>query len=415
MPKQVRHDLLTLPRNTKLYRSDLSMRKYNFDEIIDRSGTNSIKYDALSHFFGTNDVLPVWVADTDFRTPDFIIEAIRNRMEHEILAYTFRGDSFHNSITGWLLRRYNWEINKKMISFSPGVVSAITVAILVFTRPGDKVIVQPPVYFPFFSCISGTNRQIVENPLKLVQNRYYFDLEDLKRKIDRDTKMLILCSPHNPGGMVWKRDELEELEEICAFYNLMVVSDEIHSDLLFSGQTHTPWAKISERSSQNCMVCMAPSKTFNVAGLSTSFAVIPNLVFKKLFDKMMETLHIQTGNIPGAVALEAAYTYGEEWLSQLMEYVEGNFQFLERFFADHLPEVKVMRPEATFLVWLDFSEYGMNDNQLSRFLIEKAKVGLNNGARFGTGGEGFQRINIGCPRSVLEESLSRIYKAFNNV
>jgi cysteine-S-conjugate beta-lyase len=391
------------------------MKNYNFDEIIDRSSTNSIKYDALSHFFGTDDVLPVWVADTDFRTPDFIMEAIRKRMEHEILGYTFRGDSFHNSITGWLQKRYNWETSKKMISFSPGVVSAITVAVMVFTQPGDKVIVQPPVYFPFFDCISGTNRQIVENPLKLVNDRYYFDLDDLKRKIDGNTRMLILCSPHNPGGMVWKKEELEELEELCSFYNLMVVSDEIHSDLLFSGHTHTPWAQISERSKQNCMVCMAPSKTFNVAGLSTSFAVIPNPVFKKSFDKMMETLHIQTGNIPGAIALEAAYNHGEQWLDQLMRYVEGNYQFLEQFFAAHLPAVKVIRPEATFLVWLDFREYMMSDNQLSRFLIDKAKVGLNNGARFGTGGEGFQRINIGCPRSVLEEALSRICRAFNNV
>jgi cysteine-S-conjugate beta-lyase len=387
------------------------MKKYNFDEIINRHGTSCIKYDAIPHFFGSEDVLPVWVADTDFRTPDFIMKAIRKRLKHEILGYTFRGDSFHNAIIQWAKRRYNWEISKKWISFSPGVVSALTVSILAFTQPGDKILVQPPVYFPFFECVSGTNRQIVENPLILVNNRYHFDLEDLERKIDGNTRMLLLCSPHNPGGMVWKREELEAVEAICAPKNVLVVSDEIHADLLFSGQKHTPWAMVSENSSQNGIVCMAPSKTFNIAGLSTSFTVIPNPALKKTFDRYMETLHIHTGNIPGAVALEAAYNYGEDWLRQLMEYVEENYRFLESFFTAYLPKVKVMKPEATFLVWLDFREYGMNDFQLSQFLVNEAKVGLNNGARFGTGGEGFQRINIGCTRSVLKQALERIYQA----
>jgi cysteine-S-conjugate beta-lyase len=385
------------------------MKIYDFDEIVDRSGTDCIKYDALPKFFGAGNILPVWVADTDFRTPDFIMEAIRKRMEHEVLGYTFRGNLFYDSIVHWVKQRHNWNIQKEWISFSPGVVSALTVAVMAFTKPGDKVVVQPPVYFPFFECIKGIDRAIVENPLKLVQGRYHFDLEDLDKKTDGDTRILMLCNPHNPGGMVWKREELEAIAGICTRKNILVVSDEIHADLLFSGQKHTPWAMVSEQAQLNCIVCMAPSKTFNIAGLSTSFAVIPNPELRKSFNKLMQTLHIDMGNIPGTVALEAAYTKGEEWLKQMMEYVEGNYIFLEDFFTTHLPKVKVMKPEATFL------EYGMDDIQLSKWLIGKAKVGLNNGARFGTGGDGFQRINIGCPRSVLKEALERIYNVFTIV
>ena len=228
------------------------------------------------------------------------------------------------------------------------------------------------------------------------------------------TKMFLLCNPHNPGGMVWKPEELKSLADFCTLNNIMVVSDEIHSDLLFPGQRHTPWPLVTEQSGLNSMVCMAPSKTFNVAGLSTSFTVIPDSRLKKVFDSLMNTLHINTGNIPGKVALEAAFTFGEAWLDQLMVYVEGNYRFLEDFLAARLPQVSVMKPEATFLVWLDFRAYGMNDRELSRFLVEKAGVGLNNGARFGTGGDGFQRLNIACPRSVLQEGLERISAAFSN-
>jgi cysteine-S-conjugate beta-lyase len=391
------------------------MKQYNFDEIVDRSKTDCIKYDALERFFGANDILPLWVADTDFRTPDFIMEAIRERMEHEVLGYTFRGEAFTDAIINWVKRRHDWDIRENWISFSPGVVSALTVAVMTLTEPGDKIIVQPPVYFPFFETITGTGRRLVENPLKLVNGRYYFDLEDLEQKSDIDTRMLLLCNPHNPGGMVWKKEELSALEAVCRKKNIIVVSDEIHSDLLFRGETHIPWGKVSAESEQNSIVCMAPSKTFNVAGLSTSFVVIPNPRQKKLFDKLMNTLHIHMGNIPGKIALEAAYTKGDDWLRQLMEYVEGNFRFLENYMSKHCPKIKIMRPEATFLVWLDFREYGMNDKKLSNFLVEKARVGLNNGARFGTGGEGFQRINIGCPRSVLKEALERMYAAFNQL
>lgn len=389
------------------------MKKYNFDEIVDRTGTDCIKYDALPQIFGSADVLPLWVADTDFRTPDFIMEAIRKRMEHEILGYTFRGDAFYDSIMKWLRNRHGWDIEREWIIFSPGVVSALTAAVQSLTVRGEKVVVQPPVYFPFYETVRGSGRRMVENPLRLSGNRYSFDIEDLESKLDPGTRMLLLCNPHNPGGMVWKQHELEALETICLKHSLIVVSDEIHSDLLFSGNRHIPWGMLSAESRMNSIVCMAPSKTFNVAGLATSFAIIPNPEMRKKIEKLMGTLHIQTGNIAGKVALEAAYTSGEDWLRQLMEYVEGNYRYLEEFFDTHLPKVKVMRPEATYLVWLDFREYGMKDKQLTRFLVEKGRVGLNNGARFGTGGDGMQRINIGCPRSVLAEGLNRIKAAFD--
>jgi cysteine-S-conjugate beta-lyase len=389
--------------------------KYNFDEIIDRKGTDCIKYDALSMFFGADDILPVWVADMDFRTPDFIMDAIRSRMEHEVLGYTLRGETFSHSIINWVKQRHNWEVPKEWISFSPGVVAALTASVLAFTEPGDKVIVQTPVYFPFFESVRGVKRRLIENPLKLENGRYYFDLEDLEAKIDEKTKMLILCNPHNPGGMVWRHDELKALSEICIRHNILVVSDEIHSDLIFKGNTHIPYPTLSEEAAQNSIVCMAPSKTFNVAGLSTSFVVIPNPELLKTYEKLMRTLHIHMGNIPGTVALEAAYTQGQNWLSEMMEYVESNYEYLSDFMGKYLPRVKVMKPEATYLVWLDFTAYGMNDKQLNKFLVENAKVGLNNGGRFGRNGDGFMRINIGCPRSIVVEALNRIYEAFRNL
>ncbi len=388
-------------------------RKYDFDEVIDRRGTDCIKHDLLGPFFGSKDVLPVWVADMDFRVPDFIMDAIRKRLKHEVLGYTYRSEGFFQSVVDWVKRRHNWTIDREWVTFSPGVVSAITASVLANTEPGDKVIVQPPVYFPFFESVRGVKRRLVENPLKLENGRYFFDLDDLESKIDSKARMMLLCSPHNPGGMVWKRQELEALSKICDKHGIMMVSDEIHADLLFEGQVHTPYAMVSESAAQNSIVCMAPSKTFNVAGLSSSVVIIPNPEIRKKFDKLMQTLHISMGNIPGTVALEAAYTHGDEWLSQMMKYVQGNYDFLEDYFAKNLPLVNVMKPEATFLVWLDFRAYGMKDKQLNKFIVEHARTGLNNGGRFGTGGDGFMRINIGCPRSILAEALDRLREAFS--
>ncbi|MDP3431352.1 MAG: PatB family C-S lyase [Bacteroidota bacterium] len=388
------------------------MKKYNFDELIDRTNTNSIKYDARKMFFGNEDVLPLWVADMDFRTPDFIVDAIKKRAEHEVFGYTFRGESYNHSIVNWLKRRHNWEIKPEWISFSPGVVAGLTMAIEAFSKPGDGVIVQPPVYFPFFDSVKGTGREMIENPLRIENGRYYFDLEDLKSKITPETKLLLLCNPQNPGGMVWTEKELTDLAQICLENKILIISDEIHSDLIFDGYKHTPLAGISEEFAQNCVICMAPSKTFNTAGLTTSFLVIPNKRHFVAYERVMRLPHLHMGNIFGTAALEAAYTHGEEWLAQLLKYLQENYSFLEQFFNENLPEVKVMRPEATYLIWIDFSAYGLTDETINKKLIDGG-VGLNRGVQFGKQGSGFMRINIGCPRSVLEEALMRIKTSFS--
>ncbi len=390
-------------------------KKYNFDEIIPREGTNCIKYDAREWIFKTNDVLPLWVADTDFRTPDFIVEAIKNRAGHEIFGYTFKPESYFNAVIGWMKRRHNWSIEKEWISSSPGVVAGLTVAIETFSKPGDGVIVQPPVYFPFFDCVKGTKRKLIENPLKIVNDRYTFDFDDLKSKIDKKTKLLLLCNPQNPGGTVWNQNELQELAAICIENNIMVISDEIHSDLIFKGNRHIPFATLSEEAAKNSVVCMAPSKTFNVAGLASSLIIIPDKAKMARYERALGVGHLGMGNIFGSVALEAAYAKGDEWLEQLLDYLWENYLFLETFIKEKLPKIKVMKPEATYLIWLDFREYGMNDDELMKFTLEEAKVGLNNGGRFGAGGDGWLRLNIGCPRSVLEEGLERLKSAFNQI
>ncbi len=383
------------------------MKAYNFDEIIDRQNTNCIKYDTRGQFFGKQDVLPLWVADMDFRTPDFIAEAIQQRAQHEIYGYTFRPDSYNQAIVHWLKTRHNWEIRNEWVHFSPGVVPALALSVRCFTEPGDSIIVQPPVYFPFFSAVKDNGRELIENPLRFQDGRYFMDFDDLKKKIQADTKMLLLSNPHNPGGMAWTKDELQQLGEICAENNILVVSDEIHSDLTFSSYRHTPFASVSEESAMNSITCMSPSKTFNVAGLSTSFLVMPN---KRIFDKydnLMKATHLYGGNIFGAVALEAAYTQGAEWLDQMMAYVEENYTFMEQFFKENIPQIVPMKPEATYLAWLDFSAFGIKDAEINERLIN-AGVGLNRGIQFGRQGKGFMRLNLACPRSVLAEALKRM-------
>lgn len=391
------------------------MSKYNFDEIIPREGTNSLKYDARKQVFNSSDILPLWVADTDFKTPDFIVNAIKKRAEHEIFGYTFKPDSYYRSIIGWMQRRHNWSIKKEWISFSPGVVAGLTCAIKAFSNPGDGVVVQPPVYSPFFSCVEGTGREIVRNPLIIKNNRYTFDFHNLKSQINKKTRLLLLCNPHNPGGMVWKNEELEELGSICNKNNILIISDEIHSDLIFKGNRHIPITMVSEETAKNSIILSAPSKTFNIAGLTTSVVIIPDKKKFEQFEKILNLAHLGMGNIFGAVALEAAYSYGDEWLNQLLDYLWNNYLYLKKFFNNNLPGVKVMNPEATYLVWLDFREYGMDDKELTKLIVDKAKVGLNNGAGFGIEGNGWMRLNIGCPRSVLAEGLNRLNNAFSGI
>jgi cysteine-S-conjugate beta-lyase len=389
------------------------MKTYNFDEIINRENTQCEKYDSRERIFGNKDVIPLWVADTDFRTPDFIVDAIRKRADHEIYGYPIKPDSYYLSIQNWLLSQHGWHIEKEWINYCPNVVIGLASLVLSLTEPGDKIVVQTPVYFPFFHVVKGNHRELVENPLQEKDGRYYFNLDDLRSKVDARTKMLILCSPHNPGGMVWTKDELTSLGEFCLEHNIIVVSDEIHSDLVYSGHKHIPFASISDAIAKNCITTMAASKTFNVAGLSSAYLIIENDEFRRKYNRFMYATHISSGNFFGLVATEAAYTHGHNWLQQLLDYLEENYRLVESFFSERLPHIKPMKPEGTYLVWIDFRATGI-DNELLFRKITDAGVGLSPGNLFGKNGEGFMRLNMGCPRSVLFEALLRIEKAFEH-
>jgi cystathionine beta-lyase len=390
--------------------------KYNFDEIVNRENTASYKYDFRKNNFGTEYVLPMWVADMDLRTPPFILEAIKKRLKHEILGYTFRPDTFFNSIVYWMKKRHGWDIQKEWICFSPGIVTALNIAVLTFSKPGDKIIVQPPVYHPFFSAIKNHNRQLVTNPLKLINGRYSMDFDNLRVKIEPKVKMLILCNPHNPTGNAWKKEELAKLTDICIKHNIIILSDEIHSDLVYKGHLHSPTATLSPEASRNVITCMSPSKTFNLAGLSTSVVIISNENLRKKFNALIEKLHIGSGNIMGMVALEASYTSrGSEWLDRLINYLQNNVDLLINYLKQNTPKIKAIRPEATFLAWLDFRELQMNREQLKRFIITEAKLGLSDGPIFGEEGAGFQRMNIACPKKILLRALESLERAINNL
>lgn len=387
--------------------------RFDFNEIVDRENTNCFQYDLREKYFGTNDVIPMWVADMDFKTPPFVRDAIQKRLEHEILGYTFRSDSFYNSIIKWLKIRHGWKIKKDWIEFSPGIVPALNMAVLAFTNPGDKIIVQPPVYFPFFSAIEKNKRILVNNPLQLKNGRYYMDYKDLRSKTDKKVKMIILCSPHNPTGNVWTKEELTELAEICLKKNILILSDEIHSDLIYNGHKHIPTASLSKEIAKNTITCIAPSKTFNLAGLSTSVVISSNNKLVQSFSKILDQIHVGNGNIFGNIATEAAYSYGHDWLKNLMAYVHTNLNFVINYLSDNIPMIKPVVPEATYLVWLDCRKLGLNKEQLKIFLIEKAKLGLSDGPIFGKEGIGFQRMNIACPKEKIRLALTRLNKAIN--
>ncbi len=385
--------------------------EYNFDKQINREKTACYKYDLRNDVFGKSNVIPMWVADMDFETPSFIIDALRKRLNHKILGYTFRTDSFFGSITNWLRRKHCWDVEKEWISFSPGIVPALNLAVMAFTEPGDKIIVQKPVYFPFFPAVESHNRILVNNPLSFKGDRYKIDFEDLLKKIDKGVKMIIFCSPHNPTGNVWKREDLEKLAKICLEHEILILSDEVHSDLIFKGNRHIPLASIGYDVSDITITCVAPSKTFNMAGLSTSAVIISNRRLKEKYDKILEDIHVGGGNIFGFIALEAAYNKGDKWLEALMEYLEENLNYLVRYLAENIPLIKPIIPQATYLVWLDCRELGLDEYELRKFMIHEAGLGLSDGLIFGSEGRGFQRMNIGCPRVVLTDALCRLKNA----
>ena len=391
-------------------------KQYSFDEVIDRSGTQSIKWDLYE-----KDTLPLWVADMDFRSPKPIIDAIVERATHGIFGYAYYPSSYYDVLIKWFKRNYKWEIKKEWLVFTPGVLFAINLAIKSFSNPGDKVILQNPVYYPFYGTITTNGRQVLLNPLKLVNGRYQMDFDNLE-EITKDSraKLLLLCNPHNPVGRLWNKGELTNLGDICIKNDIIIIADEIHCDLVYPGHKHTNFASISTNFAQKSITCTSASKTFNLPGLQLSNIIIPNQKIRQTFNNSLESVFIpeELGYIPNIlsiVALQAAFEKCDDWLESLILYLKDNLEFLKSFIEENLPQIKIIEPEGTYLVWLDFRDLNMEDLQLEHFLLKRAKVVLDGGYKFGQGGEGFQRINIACPRSILEEALNRIYVALKEL
>nr|WP_315007527.1 MalY/PatB family protein [uncultured Capnocytophaga sp.] len=386
--------------------------KYNFDEVIDRRGSDSLKLEALLPRWGREDLIPMWVADMDFRTPPFIIDSVKKRIECEIFGYTEKPNTWYQSIINWQKKRHQLAITKEMISFIPGVVPAIVMAIEAFTKVGEQVLIQPPVYYPFAAAIRNTGRKVITNPLLLGNLQYYIDFDDFEKKV-KTCKLFILCNPHNPGGRVWSKEELEKLAAICLKYQVLMISDEIHADLTLPSYKHISLASLSEEIAMNTVTFSSASKTFNMAGLASAYAIIPNpQVRQKFLDKTVGYM-LTDGNIFAFQTTVAAYEQGEEWLNQLLAYVQGNIDFLIQYIDQYLPKVKYLVPQASYLVFLDFRALGLSQKELVSFCTNKAHLALVDGSVFGEEGKGFMRINLASPRSIIEKALEQLKEAFS--
>lgn len=383
------------------------MSSYDFDTIINRKGTDCIKWDDND----SEEILPLWVADMDFAAAPQIQKAMAERLAHPVYGYTFPGDDLLSSITSWVGRRYHWDIKKDWVVFSPGVVPALSMSVLAFTNPGDRVLLMSPVYRPFYSSIEENGRVIINHQLAKDENGYYtIDFEKLEAQIDSRTKALMMCNPHNPAGRVWKREELLKLADIAKRHDLLVISDEIHADFIYSGHEHISIASLSEDMESRTITAYAPSKTFNLAGLSQSYVVIPNPRLRAGYMALYDALDLGN-NIFGMTALTAAYNEGEDWLEELLAYLEANRDFAVDYIKKYIPQIHVCPPEGTYLMWLDCKNLGLENEALTEFFKKEAKVRLNPGFRFGSQASSFVRLNIGCPRALLEEGLSRIRTA----
>ena len=398
--------------------------RHDFRQEIDRRGTHSIKWEFMQDeedplrlkptdaFFGENRILPLWVADMDFASPRPVVEALIERATHGIYGYTGKTDSYCEAVVNWMRKRHGWEIAPEWICTTPGVVPALNMLVRAFVAPGERVLIQPPVYYPFFGAIENNGAEMVVNPLVYENGRYRMDFGDLEEKArDPRVRLAILCSPHNPVGRVWTADELTRFGEICLKNDVLIVSDEIHGDLIYRGNKFVPLASLGEAFAQNAITCTAPSKTFNLAGLHTSNIIISNPELRGRFEKTLQSNGLFGINAFGVVAVEAAYNHGEEWLAQALDYLEGNLRYLEDYVSGRIPQVTVIRPEGTYLVWIDCRRLGLDKDGLKRLMLKEARVYLDEGFLFGPEGEGFERINIACPRSILVEALERIGNA----
>ena len=390
----------------------------DFDISYDRSGSASEKWNkkALKKHFGNENVLPFWVADMEFQAPPQVINSLIQRAQNGIFGYEYKLDSLYKAITKWYATRHHWMLDRTHIRFSRGILNAISILINLHTEEGDGIIIQPPVFFEFRLLIKDNNRKVVRNPLKLVDEHYQIDFDDLEKKASESrTKILIICNPHNPVGRVWQKKELERIGEICLKHNVLVISDEIHGDIVFEGYKYTPFASLSNQLAQNSFTCLSPAKTFNIAAVTDGLVIIPSDFYRNMYNEYTRRMLINKTNAFSVAAMESGYTHAGVWLDELLIYLQNNLFFLREYLRENIPEIRVIEPEGTFLVWLDFRALGFEVKELENFIKEQAQIALNSGYWFGRQGAGFARMTFACPRKMLEKGLLQLEQAVNKL
>ncbi|PWI54172.1 MalY/PatB family protein [Sulfoacidibacillus thermotolerans] len=387
----------------------------NFDEIVERIHTGSLKWDGLEALFGEKNLLPLWVADMDFRAPEEVISALHTRVEHGVFGYQAPQEELDQAIIDWWNTRHHFAIERDWLVHCPGVVPSLSLSVQTFTDPNDSIVIQPPVYPPFFKVIKENGRLAVNNPLQLIEGQYKMDFDHLAQQFEKGAKMLILCNPHNPVGRVFNREELDTLGKLCEHYGVTVLSDEIHGDLVYPPHVHTPFASVREEFLSFSITFAAPSKTFNIAGLHASYAIIPNPTLRKTFIKALDRLGLRMQNVLSSAAMQAAYRFGAPWLNELLVYLQDNLIFLQHELQSRLPEITMQIPQGTYLAWLDCRKLGLSTDELSTFMVRQAGLALNSGAAFGIEGEGFMRLNIACPRSTLQRAIDQLEHAVKQI
>lgn len=390
--------------------------KYDFSTIIDRANTSAIKLDRLNSLFGNAQALPMWVADMDFATPPFIINRLIQRLNHPILGYTYADDAYNNAIVQWQYNQHGWEIQPSWLAFTPGIVAGLNHAVQAFTQPGEKVLVQTPVYHPFFYAINNNGRELIKSPLTYIDNSYHIDFQSLEEKMKGGVKLFILCNPHNPVGRVWTKDELAKMAEICLKYDVTVISDEIHADLIFKPHKHVPFASLSPQIAEKTITFNSASKTFNIAGLTSAYAILSNPDMLETYNRQVELNGTGHGSIMGYEAVKAAYSAdGQMWLDQVLEYIGENIALVKEYLDAYIPKLTMVELQGTYLLWLNFNAFGINHSELVRMLTRDAGLALNDGQMFGLDGTGFFRMNIATPKSNVQEALERLKKVFGSL
>lgn len=388
------------------------MEKYDFDKVVDRRGTGALKLDVLKERYGRSDLLPLWVADMDFETPRFIMEALKKRLEHSLFGYTVVPKDFWPTVIGWIHDHHQWDVKREWMAFIPGIVKGIGMVVNVFVKEDEKVIIQPPVYHPFRLTPQGNGREVVYNPLKEnADGSYSMDFDNLAKVADDKCRVLILSNPHNPGGIVWDKETLTRLADFCYDHHILVISDEIHCDMALYGHKHIPFASVSEKAAHCSITFGAPSKTFNIAGIVSSYAIVPDEKIRTRFFKWLSANEFDDPHLFAPIATVAAFKYGEEWRKQMLKYIEGNIEFVIDYLKNNIPSIKALRPQASFLVWLDCRGLELSHNELVHLFVDEAHLALNDGAMFGPGGEGFMRMNVASARSVLKTALEQLKTA----